>query len=329
MAHLVDSLLAVVLFALLLPLLALPWIHWQYKRYGRLRGWSAVVAAFEVLYLCGLVAFTLFPVPDETAAFCAARTTADFLNLNPLNDLVATRAGVAQLLLNVVLFVPFGFLARYRFRRSLPVAGAAGLATSLLIETTQGTAAFGLFACPYRVADTGDLITNTAGAVLGWLVAAAIGRFLPAPHPAPSTDVEQPGLLRRGLAVGADLLIGFLATATVLAVLNRTGPVWVTTVSLIAYVVTTLVVPLLRRDHATLGQATLFLAPDSGRAVWPRFLVWWLPVALLQAGGNFPVVLWAMLVVGVLARLRRDRRSVLELVSRSTTSTRKLGRTLA
>ncbi|MFF5076616.1 VanZ family protein [Actinoplanes sp. NPDC000266] len=326
-----DSLIAVVLFALLLPLLALPWIHRQYRRYGRLTGWSAVLAASEVLYLCGLLAFTLFPLPDETAAYCASRTTADFLNLNPLDDLVATRAGVAQLLLNVALFVPFGFLARYRFRRSLLVAGLAGLATSLLIEITQGTAAFGLFACPYRVADTGDLITNTGGAVLGWLIAALAGRLLPDPHPAPSPDVAQPGLLRRGLAVGADLLIGFLATATVLAVLTLTGaadpgPAWVTTVALISYAVTTLLVPLRRRDHATLGQATLFLAPDSARAVWPRFLLWWLPVALLQAGGRFPVVLWAMLVIGVLARLRRDRRSVLELVSRTTTTTRKVRR---
>ncbi|SNY61071.1 hypothetical protein [Paractinoplanes atraurantiacus] len=159
--------------------------------------------------------------------------------------------------------------------------------------------------------------------MLGWLIAALIGRFLPGPHPAPSPDVEQPGLLRRGLAVGADLLIGFLATSSVLAVFPEAGAA---AVALTAYGISTLLIPLSRRDHATLGQATLLLAPESGRAVWPRFLVWWLPVALLQAGGRFAVILWAMLVIGVLARLRRDRRSVLELVSRTTTSTREVRR---
>jgi hypothetical protein len=283
----------------------------------------AVVVAAEVLYLCGLVAFTLFPLPDETAAFCAGRTTADFLNLDPLHDLVATPAGVAQLLLNVALFVPLGVLLRYRFRRGLLAAAGIGLAVSLAVEVTQGTAVFGLFGCPYRVADTGDLITNTAGAVAGWLL--TLGRT--APEPQPSPDLDRPGLARRALAVGVDLLIGFLATAVVLVVLTLAGfdevdGALLMAINLIAYAISTLAVPLARGDHATLGQATFFLAPDSRAAVRPRFLAWWLPVALLQATGHLNVVAGAALVIGVLARLRPDRRSVLELLSRTTTMTR-------
>src|ERR1044071_7985183 len=140
-----NAVIAVLLFGALVPVLVLPWSHRQYARYGTLRGWPAVVAAAEVLYLCGLVAFTLFPLPDETAAFCAARTTADFLTLNPLNDLAGSNA---QLILNVVLFAPLGFLLRYRFRRRLLAATAIGFAVSLLVETVQGTAVLGLFACP-------------------------------------------------------------------------------------------------------------------------------------------------------------------------------------
>jgi hypothetical protein len=267
------------------------------------------VAAAEVLYLCGLVAFTLFPLPDETAAFCAGRTTADFLNLDPLHDLVATPAGVAQLLLNVALFVPLGVLLRYRFRRGLLAAAGIGLAVSLAVEVTQGTAVFGLFGCPYRVADTGDLITNTAGAVAGWLL--TLGRT--APEPQPSPDLDRPGLARRALAVPVVLtLAGF----------DEVDGALLMAINLIAYAISTLAVPLARGDHATLGQATLFLAPDSRAAVRPRFLAWWLPVALLQATGHLNVVAGAALVIGVLARLRPDRRSVLELLSRTTTMTR-------
>ena len=52
---------AVLLFALLVPLLVLPWIHAQYERHGRLTGWTAVLSATEVFYLCALVVavFTL------------------------------------------------------------------------------------------------------------------------------------------------------------------------------------------------------------------------------------------------------------------------------
>ncbi|BAL87804.1 hypothetical protein AMIS_25840 [Actinoplanes missouriensis 431] len=326
MTVLVNSLVAVVLFAGIVPIVTLPWIHRQYRRFGRLHGWTAAVAAAEVLYLCGLAAFTLFPLPDETAAFCASRSTADFLNLNPLDDLAATPAAVAQILLNVALFVPLGFLLRYRFRRSLAATGGIGLAVSLLVEITQGTAVLGLFACPYRVADTGDLITNTAGALLGWWVATAVDHRLPPAEPSRSPDLEQPGLIRRGLSVGADMLIGVLLVEAVVLALDlagvETGHAVIAAAYAAAYVLGTLVVPLRRRDHATWGQATFFLAPDSRTAVWPRFLVWWLPVIALQTAARPAAVFGAALAIGVLARLRPDRRSLLEVISGTTTVTR-------
>lgn len=265
MADLTDSLIAVVLFALLLPLLVLPWSHHQYARYGHLRGWSAFLAATETLYLCGLIAFTLFPLPQHMPAGC----TGTHLNLNPLNDLAATSNAVTQIALNVVLFVPLGFLLRYRFQRGFAQTAAIGFGVSLVIETVQGTAVLGLFPCPYRVADVGDLITNSTGAVLGGLLAAAAAGLLPDPEPTPAPDVARPGLLRRGLAVGADLLIGYLGSASVLAVLLLAGvddPLSGAVIQIGVLAVTTLVVPLCRRDRATPGQAAFFLAPARERA---------------------------------------------------------------
>jgi glycopeptide antibiotics resistance protein len=323
-----TTLIAVLLFALLLPILVLPWIHAEYERHGRLTGWTAVLSATEVLYLCGLVAYTLFPVPRETAAFCAARSTGDFLVLNPIGSLDGTFAGYLQVALNVVLFVPMGYALRYHFRRGPVTAGLIGLGVSLIIEVTQGTAVFGLFGCPYRVADTGDLITNTLGTLAGWILAVATARLLPDPVPAHSPDLSRPGLARRGLAVFADLLIGWLVSSLVRAVVVASGAAGVGTSTWLAvivhvaiYAVTTLVLPMSRHDHATLGQATFFLRPSTGRRVPLRFVVWWLPVALLQASGHLGVILFAALVIGVLARLRRDRRSLLELMT-STTVTR-------
>jgi hypothetical protein len=237
---------------------------------------------------------------------------------------------VLQIALNVVLFVPLGYLLRYRFRAGLPAAASIGLGVSLFIEITQGTAIYGVFACPYRVADTGDLIANTTGAVVGWLAAAATARLLPDPMPVPGADLDPPGLLRRAFAVLADLLIGFLATTAILVVLllsgvgaTRGGAVAVA-VTVVVYTVTTLVVPLRRADHATLGQMVFFLTPAAerpGSAVWRRFLVWWLPVALLQAVQHTGWVLVAAAVLGLLARLRSDRRTPVDLLAGSATVT--------
>ncbi|MEU5692935.1 VanZ family protein [Actinosynnema sp. NPDC020468] len=347
-----ESVIAVVLFALLVPVAVLPWIHWQYRRFGRLRGWTAFVAAAGALYGCGVVAFTLFPLPTVTADFCTGRRLSSYWQLTPfasLDDIAGagwslTGPEFLQVALNVVLFLPLGFLLRYRFGRGFWVSTVVGLLVSLLVEVTQGTAVFGLYPCPYRLADVDDLMTNTAGAALGWVLAWAFDRALPSALPARVPDLDPPGLARRGLAFAADLLTFTLAQFSCLAVLaltgHATGRSGLTDIALnrwfgaafglLVVVVCTLVVPLCRSDRATPGQLVFFLALSdartggqvAGEAVVRRFLGWWLPVFLLiswdDAGWVWPVAL----VVGIAARLRADRRSVLGLLSGTRTVTR-------
>ncbi|WP_246019410.1 VanZ family protein [Saccharothrix australiensis] len=337
-----ETIIAFILFALVVPLAALPWVHLQYRRYGQLRGWSAVVAAAGVLYGCGLVAFTLFPLPAVTPDFCLDRHLLDTWQLRPfasLDDVLREgRAALSQVLLNVVLFVPLGFLLRYRFGRGLPAATAVGLLTSLCVELVQGTAILGLYPCPYRLADVDDLVTNTLGCVLGWLLARWAGRLLPPAVPEPSADLAPPGLLRRGLAFAGDLLTIGLTQSAVQVVLALTGgrPRELTTTDwfgvalgaavLVAY---TLLVPLLRADRATPGQVVFHLAvvgrgggPASRGATVVRFAAWWLPVLLLAATGRTGLVLVLAALLGLLARLRADRRGLPALVSRTRTVTR-------
>lgn len=347
-----ESIITLVLFALLVPVAVLPWVHRQYRRYGQLRGWSAVVAAAGALYACGLVAFTLFPLPDVTGGFCTGRALRDYWQVRPfasLDDIAAaghspTSAAFLQVALNVMLFVPLGFLLRYRFGRGLAASTALGLLVSLAVEVTQGTAVFGLYPCPYRIADVDDLITNTAGAVVGWLLAWALGRRLPAAVPEPVADTGPPGLVRRGLAFAGDLLILSLAQFACRAVLVLVGEGTATprltdlatsdrfgaALGVLVPVVAVVVVPLLRRDRATPGQATFNLALADARtggvaparAVLLRFALWWLPVLLLFSSGHSGVVLVGAAVLGLAARSRRDRRSFLGLVSGTVTTTR-------
>ncbi|MEG2935567.1 MAG: VanZ family protein [Clostridium sp.] len=82
------------------------------------------------------------------------------LNLVPFKDGLEISA-----ILNVIFFMPFGFLLPTlwrRFRSFLPTL-YYGLVFSFIIELSQ------LFV-PYRSTDINDLIMNTLGAVLGWIV---------------------------------------------------------------------------------------------------------------------------------------------------------------
>jgi uncharacterized RDD family membrane protein YckC len=94
-------------------------------------------------------------------------------------------------------------------------------------------------------------------------------------------------------------------------------------------VVATVVVPLLRVDRATPGQVAFDLAlvdartggTAPARAVVLRFVGWWLPVVLLISTGHGGVVFFAAVVVGLAARSRADRRSLLGLISTTDTTT--------
>lgn len=354
--HTTEAVVSVLLFALLVPVLVLPWLHWQYRNHGRLSGWAAVVAGASVFYLCGVLAFTLFPLPSVTADFCSQRSVHDYLQLQPLasvRDVVVaghgsvagmlTSAAFLQVALNVLLFVPLGFLLRYRFGRGLAVTAGIGLAVSLLIEVTQGSALFGIYPCPYRVADVDDLISNTLGAVVGWGLARATTRALPAAVPRRVDDLDPPGLVRRGLALAGDLLAFFLAATTIGLVVTLAGKVggiavardlaagagFGSAVDVVVVLAATLALPLARRDRATPGQWAFALAlADAGTggpaptpAVWRRFAVWWFPVIVLAVLDRYEVVLVLAVVVGVAARLRTDRRSVLGLAGQTRTVT--------
>ena len=154
-----------------------------------------------ILYLAGLLIFTLLPLPSDPVAACAGIIHWD--NYTPFGSFVAVadqfRDGenlrgtlyALSILLNIALFVPLGALAEttWRIRRmrrapeGTPADGSRlarsiphrrvlawvviGCAVSCLIEFTQYTGLFGLVPCTYRVVDIDDVITNALGTYLG------------------------------------------------------------------------------------------------------------------------------------------------------------------
>lgn len=73
------------------------------------------------------------------------------------------------------MFVPLGAFVRHFTSRGVVVGTVlgmtAGFLSSLLVEVTQLSGVWGLSSCAYRLFDVDDLLANTAGALLGALVA--------------------------------------------------------------------------------------------------------------------------------------------------------------
>lgn len=102
--------------------------------------------------------FTVVGIPSLKSILISA----DF-NLIPFADILSSpREYIVNTVLNIVLFVPFGFFlaALWKEYRSLKKTLAAGMGLSLFIEILQ------IFT--FRLTDIDDLITNTLGAVIGY-----------------------------------------------------------------------------------------------------------------------------------------------------------------
>ena len=135
-------------------LILIPLFLWLDGRYFHDRKRMAGYILFAV-YLSGM--FAVVGLPDiRYVRFDPRYNMVPFLYM--FSDLTNT-------VLNVVLFLPLGFFLPVFWERFLPFPRAVlfGFFTSALIESLQ--------VFTYRATDINDLMTNTLGTFLGWVLA--------------------------------------------------------------------------------------------------------------------------------------------------------------
>ncbi|MCT1431802.1 VanZ family protein [Brachybacterium muris] len=307
--------------AILVPLLIV-----QYWRYGRLSATRLLGTAAVSVYLCSLIAFTLFPLPTVAEA-CGLRTgpllqaipfgfVADIAEEAAKTSLPGALTGFVtlQVVLKVVLFVPFGILARGMTHRGVAFTTAAGFGLSLLVEATQYSGVWGLYPCGFRVADVDDLMTNTAGALIGALLAPlGVGWIRPAAalRTAAPPAVNAPRrLLGMALDWFAFTTVAVIATVVLMAAkvlmlgqdaTQATAPTSIEhgLAALVAAVLV-LAVPTLVGSGASVGQRLVGIAPvwADGHSSLPRRLLRASAVGGVYAAGRvLPALLdgWPLL----------------------------------
>ena len=186
---------ALTVFPLLALIVMLPVAVVSYRRRGRAGGWTTLVFYCFLFYLLAALMQTIVPLPANPGEYCAGQSYASAPQLRPFYfvDVLQTRAQVSgtwlnpalwSTALNVVLLAPLSFFLRYLSGTRFLVAAALGFGTSLFFELTQLTGLWFIYPCAYRLFSVDDLILNTAGAVLGWVVAGPLIRLLPDLDPA-------------------------------------------------------------------------------------------------------------------------------------------------
>lgn len=203
-----SFMLAVMLWPFVSFLLTLPIVAVIYHRNHRLSFMSAFTAYVAVLYALGLLAFTMYPMPDDPTAYCLTHHLGPQLDLlRFIQDAQSGLSGVLQLVMNVVLFIPLGFmLGRWAGWKFWQTAGT-GLACSIFIETTQLTGIWGLYPCAYRYFDVDDMLTNTIGAMLGYALAVLYTKLVPKRTKQIEGINTHPGFVHRAVALAIDVII--------------------------------------------------------------------------------------------------------------------------
>lgn len=219
--------MAITLWPFISALLTIPVLALIYHRCGRITLSALVWSYLAVLYALGLGCFTLYPMPEGTSGLGITYGVAP--QLNPFAFIGDIQKGgvraVFQIVANVALFVPLGYMLGRGLQWKWHKVLFAGFAVSLLIETAQLTGFFGLYPYAYRTFDVDDLMSNTLGALVGLGCACLVGVIRPKSAYEVPPITYHPSFVRRCIAAIIDfglcelcslLVVGFYAALILL-----------------------------------------------------------------------------------------------------------------
>lgn len=175
---------AVFYFPLAAALLTLPYILFNYRKYGSILSIRVVVVYSFVLYLMCAYFLVILPLPsrEAVAAMTGDRTQLELFHF--LRDIAEESARVSygglkglfynkafrQFVFNILMLVPFGMYLRYYFRCGLFKTVFLTFLLSLFFELTQLSGLYFIYPRSYRLFDVDDLLANTLGGFMGYLL---------------------------------------------------------------------------------------------------------------------------------------------------------------
>ncbi|WP_258089213.1 VanZ family protein [Weissella fangxianensis] len=187
---------AIVVFPLICLILYFPFTLYQYHRYGQVTLWHTLITFSFIFYLTSAFFVVNFPLPSEkyiqhlitidypTMNLDPLKIVKSFLTNNPIMHGGRLITGlrdttVSQVILNIILTMPFGIYLRLYYKKSLAMTLLLTVTLTSFFEITQLTGLYHIYARPYRLFDVDDLILNTLGGILGWFFVPLLSSILP------------------------------------------------------------------------------------------------------------------------------------------------------
>ncbi len=177
---------AILVFPIIAFLITLPYMIRNYHKYGSIPLLRTLVVYSFVFYLLTAYFMVILPLPSISevknldTAWVELRPFkfigdlilySNFSITDPSTYLPALKNSIVYVnLFNLFLTIPFGVYLRYYFKRTWWEVLIYSFLLSLFFEITQITGLYGIYPRPYRLFEVDDLIINTAGGVLGYIL---------------------------------------------------------------------------------------------------------------------------------------------------------------
>ena len=217
---------AIMFFPVLAAVFTIPYIIHQYHKYGAVLALRVIIVYSFILYLTCAYLLTILPLPTIAEVAADTSPTMDLVPFHMVTRFLEDTSFVAgdpstwlpalrepcfyEPFFNVLLLLPLGIYLRYYFRRGFVGTVAIAFLVSLSFELLQLSALFGLYPRPYRLFQTDDLIANTFGAVIGYVLTPMVSFFLPSRERMDAVSYkrgQEVSLVRRGVGCAVDWVI--------------------------------------------------------------------------------------------------------------------------
>ena len=185
---------AVLVFPIIAFLITLPYIIYNYNKFGSILFIRTILIYLFILYLISAYFLIIMPLPSIEAV-SKLTTKVQLVPFDLLKNIIRTvhfnykdlstyiyifkNAYVYQTIYNFLLTVPFGIFLRYYFKYSFKKVLLFTFLLSLFFEITQLTGLYFIYPHAYRLFDVDDLIVNTLGGIFGYLITPVFTKILP------------------------------------------------------------------------------------------------------------------------------------------------------
>ena len=215
---------AIITFPFIAFILTIPFLIYQYRKYGAIPILKSIIFYSFILYLITAYYMVMLPLPSIEYVKKLNTPYTQLVPFQFIKDITATvsfdvtnfkdiinifsHSTIYVVVFNFILTLPFGVYLKYYFNKKWYQTIIYSFLFSLFFELTQLSGLYGIYPRPYRLFDVDDLIINTLGGFFGHLITPLLTIFLPTQKELESISYkkgEKVTLLRRGLAFLIDV----------------------------------------------------------------------------------------------------------------------------